>query len=207
MSRVFHINPQLPEPAALRQAAECLLAGGVVIYPTETVYGLGACHSNQAALDRVARMKGRTNQSPFLLLISDTDDLQRVARDISPQALALAHRYWPGPLTLLFKAAPGLSPSVTGVTGSVGCRISPHPVTRALLSNVGAPIISTSANLSGGDNPACLAEIPVDLLAAADITLDGGPTADRTPSTIVDATGSTLKLIRRGPLDIPGILR
>jgi L-threonylcarbamoyladenylate synthase len=199
------IDPAGPDPAVLQQAADCIRRGGIVVHPTETLYGIGAHGMDRSALERVARLKGRAGDSPFLLLISDIAALDRVARNISPQALALARRYWPGPLTILFTAAPGLSPAVTGAAGTVGCRISPHPFARALPAAAGAPVISTSANIAGGPNPSRLADVPDALLAGADMVIDGGPTAGSTPSTIVDATGIRLRLIRRGALDIPGI--
>jgi L-threonylcarbamoyladenylate synthase len=200
------INPRSPDEAALREAAHIIKNGGIAVYPTETVYGLGVLFNNTQALERLFAAKGRRETKPVLLLIDNSRALDRLTPDIIPEALALAERWWPGPLTILFKARPNLSPYLTGDEGKIGCRISSHPIARRLVELAGAPITSTSANLAGGPNAACIADIPQDLLERVDVIIDAGATPGGRPSTILDASALPFSVTREGAIPAQLIL-
>lgn len=181
--------------------AEHLRAGGLIAYPTETVYGFG-CALQPAALSALARLKRREARKPFLLLVRDRRELQGLRW--TPAATRLADAFWPGPLTLvLATGATGLPPEVTGPGGTVAVRASPHPGVRALLTALGAPITSTSANAPGAAPASSAAEVrrALDVLEAPDVwVLDGGALPPSAPSTIVDCSGFRPRVLRAGAI-------
>jgi L-threonylcarbamoyladenylate synthase len=194
------INPRSPDEAALHEAAHIIKMGGIAVYPTETFYGLGVLFNNEQALERLFAAKGRRETKPVLLLIENSRALGDLAAAMMPEALALAERWWPGPLTLLFKALPHLSPYLTGDEGKIGCRISADPVARRLVELAGGPITSTSANLAGGPSAACIADIPGALLERVDIILDAGATPGGRASTVLDVSALPFAVVREGAL-------
>ena len=175
MTTIF-IDPNNPDEQALREAARIIMQGGIAIYPTETVYGIGVRYDDQQALERLFDLKNRAQHKPVLLLLPRSEDLQRISSHVPPEARFLAERFWPGPLTLIVPAAPDLSVLVTGGGTTVGCRVSSCPAAARLVLACGMPITSTSANLSGGPNPAAISDIPPDVIARADVVIDAGPT-------------------------------
>jgi L-threonylcarbamoyladenylate synthase len=196
-----------PDPLMIDRAASILRKGGVVAYPTETSYGLGASISSVAALERIFAIKHRPREKPLLVLVADVSELAGLAAEIPDAAVSLMERFWPGPLTILFPSRPGRPWPLCGDTGKIGVRISAHPWARALVKALGNPITATSANLSGHPS-AYLAEDVARQLAdpPPDLILDGGVTAGHPPSTIVDASTQPLRLVRKGaidPRDIP----
>ena len=200
------INPQSPDEAALREAAHIIKNGGIAVYPTETFYGLGVLFNNEQALERLFAAKGRRETKPVLLLIENSRALDRLTPEIIPEALALAERWWPGPLTLLFKALPHLSPYLTGDEGKIGCRISSDPIARRLVELAGAPITSTSANLAGGPSAARIADIPGELLDRVDVILDAGATPGGLASTVLDVSALPFTVVREGALPVSLLL-
>ncbi len=146
--------------------------------------------------------KGRRETKPVLLLIENSRALGELATEMMPEALALAERWWPGPLTLLFKALPHLSPYLTGDEGKIGCRISADPVARRLVELAGAPITSTSANLAGGPSAACIADIPGELLDRVDVIIDAGTTPGGRASTVLDVSALPFTVVREGALPV-----
>jgi len=206
---IITVDPKEPDGKLLREAAAIIMQGGIAVYPTETVYGIGVRCDDEAALHRLFDLKGRERGKPVLLLLTRTDDLHRIGSSVPPEALLLAERFWPGPLTMVVPAAPDLSRLVTGGSGSVGCRVSSHPVAAGLVLACGVPVTSTSANLSGGASPASLGAIPGDILSRADIVIDAGPSAGGLPSTVYDVSRKPFRLVRRGVIpeaDITGAL-
>jgi len=171
--------------------------GGVVAYPTETFYGLGALARDGDALDRLARAKGRPEGKPLPLVAADAAMVEEVAR-LEGLARRLAEHFWPGPLTLVLPALPGLPTAVTGGTGTVGIRVPGSEVARALCRAAGGPIVSTSANPSGGPPPAEAGRIDPGLASRIDATLDAGPAPGGLPSTVVAVDGDRLALLREG---------
>ncbi len=185
-------------PRGIAGASRIILRGGVVAFPTETFYGLGADAGNVKALEKVFQAKGREPHKPLLLLVADPTWVSGLVKEIPAVAESLMNRFWPGPLTLIFEASHRLSPLLTGGTGKVGLRISSHPVAQALVRRVGKAITGTSANLSGQPSASLAAEVLRGMGGEIDAILDAGQTAGGLGSTLLDVTGERLKIIRRG---------
>jgi L-threonylcarbamoyladenylate synthase len=200
MPLTFTLNSRSPDDAALHEAAAVLRRGGIAVYPTETFYGLGVLFNNEKALERLFAAKGRRETKPVLLLIENKLELQKLTQEITPEALALAERWWPGPLTMLFKALPHLSPYLTGDEGKIGCRVSGDRIARRLVELAGAPITSTSANLAGSPSAASIADIPKELLDRVDVILDTGATPGGLASTLLDVTTRPFTVLREGAI-------
>ncbi len=183
----------------IEEAAAVLRRGGIVVYPTETFYALGSRADDAAALSRLARAKLRPEGKPLPLLAGDRDQVRRVAL-LDGAAERVADRFWPGPLTLVLPAAPGLDAAVTAGSGTVGIRIPASEVARALALRAGAALVSTSANPAGGPPPARVADLDPLLLAQVDHVLDGGPTPGGLASTVVRLEGSTVHVLREGAI-------
>ncbi len=180
------------------QAADRIRSGGVVVYPTETVYGLGADPFNTSAFARIYELKGREAEKGLILLIRGMQDLDALVADIPQAAEILIEEFWPGPLTLVFPAAPGLPGHLPAPSSTIALRMSDAPVASALLHHVGGPITSTSANRSG-QPPARNARQAADVLGGrVDLILDGGESSDPRPSTLVDVSGRNPKILRPG---------
>lgn len=186
------------DPAGIRKVGRVILQGGVAAFPTETFYGLGADARNEEALQKIFQLKGREENKPLLLLIGDRDWLSGLVRNIPPVAGRLMEKFWPGPLTLVFEASPRLSALLTGGTGTVGVRLSPHPVAQALIQAVGRAITATSANLSGQPSASVAAEVFRALGNRVDAILDGGQTAGGLGSTVLDVSSPSPRIIRQG---------
>jgi L-threonylcarbamoyladenylate synthase len=184
--------------AGIRLVSQVILQGGVAAFPTETFYGLGADARNEEALQKIFQIKGREEDKPLLLLIADRDWLSGLVRNIPPVAGRLMEKFWPGPLTLVFEASPRLSALLTGGTGTVGVRLSPHPVAQALIQAVGRAITATSANLSGQPSASVATEVFRALGNRVDAILDGGQTPGGLGSTVLDVSSLAPRIIRRG---------
>jgi L-threonylcarbamoyladenylate synthase len=196
--------PQVLNPTAdaIAAAAARLRAGGLVAFPTETVYGLGGDAGNAAAVQRIFEAKGRPADHPVIVHLADIDDLTRWARDVPERALALARAFWPGPLTLILPKAAQVLGVVTGGQDSVGLRVPAHPVARALLAAFarlgGHGIAAPSANRFGHVSPTTATHVADDLGAAVDVILDGGASEVGIESTIVSFAGDAPMLLRPG---------
>ncbi|MFM1919064.1 MAG: hypothetical protein RLZZ303_698 [Candidatus Hydrogenedentota bacterium] len=177
MSRILE-----PTPDALREAAKVLRDGGVVAYPTETVYGLAADPFNPEALRRLFAIKQRSDTKPVLLIVSSEEQLELVAAPLSDRAERCIHAFWPGPVSLVLSALEELPPEIAS-QGKVCVRCTAHEVAAGLCAAFGAPVTSTSANLSG-QPPATTAKAAC--LPGVDLVLDGGDLPPFTPSTVYD---------------------
>ena len=186
------------DPRGIKKAAQIILQGGIIAFPTETFYGLAADALNEAALKKIFQVKKREESKPLLLLIADKNWLKGLVQNISPLAERLMERFWPGPLTLVFNASAQLSPLLTANTGKIGIRLSPHPVTQALVQAVGRAITGTSANLSGQPSTLTAREVFQSLGESLDAVLDGGKTAGGPGSTILDVSDPSPQIIREG---------
>jgi len=182
----------------VERAAALLRRGGIVAYPTETFYGLGALASRRDALERLAAAKLRPAGKPLPLLGCDRAQLEAVVARFEPLAVELAARFWPGPLTLVLPAAPHVAPEITAGSGTVGVRVPGSEVARALARSAGGPIVSTSANVSGEPPPARPGALSPELLAHIDGVLDAGPAPGGLPSTVVAVEGGRVALLRPG---------
>ncbi len=194
------VNPDAPDPKALKRAAAVLSRGLMVGIPTDTLYGLAVNPRDPAAIAALFRTKRRELEQAVPLVAADVDQVERQAGRMSPLARRLASRFWPGPLALVIEASPELAPGVHGGTGKVAVRVPAHVVARELARTAGYPLTATSANRSGETPPSTADEVVAALSDVAELTLvlDAGPTPGGSPSTIVDATGGEPILVRAG---------
>ncbi len=192
------VDPRTAEPHTLAPAAAVLRRGGLVAFPTETVYGLGADARSAAAVTRVFAAKGRPADNPLIVHVGSLAAAERVVASMPPLAAALAARWWPGPLTLVLDAAPGLAAATTGRLATVAVRVPDHPVALALLAAADLAVAAPSANRSGRPSPTTAAHVCTDLGDAVDLVVDGGPCRVGVESTVVDARGSAPVVLREG---------
>lgn len=184
----------------IEEGIAVLKEGGIVAYPTDTVYGLGACISIPGAVDRIYQVKKRPRSLSLPLLLADTDRITGVAREVPPIAWQLINSFWPGALTIVLPRSKSVPDSVTAGGDSVAIRVPAHPVPAALIRGLGTPITGTSANLSGRPNPLTPAEVYAQLGAEVDLIIGGGPTPSGKESTIVDVTQEPPLILREGAI-------
>lgn len=193
---------ELPEvvagEAGVGRAAEVIRAGGLVAFPTETVYGLGADATDPAAVARIFAAKGRPVDHPLIVHLGDAGLVEAWADVVPPEAHLLADAFWPGPLTLLLWRSPKAPDAVTGGRDTVGLRVPDHPLALRLLDAVGDGVAAPSANRFGRVSPTTAADVVADLGDAVDLVLDGGPCLVGVESTIVDLTGGAPVVLRPG---------
>jgi L-threonylcarbamoyladenylate synthase len=198
MPVIIKIDAEHPEPDRIDAAVAILKSGGVIAFPTETFYGLGADARNEAAIEKIFGIKGRDFKNPILVVIGNVRHLDTFAAEIPAAARTLMDRFWPGPLTLVFKASPSVSPMLTAGSGKIGIRLTSHPVATELSRKLGGPVTATSANLSGAPECSSAYEVISQLEGKLDGIVDGGHTPGGKGSTIVDVTSSPPKLLREG---------
>ncbi len=201
-SPLIVVNPLHPEPAAIQRAVECLIRGGLVAFPTETVYGLGAHAFDPSAVRRIYEAKGRPPTDPLIVHLASIADLEMVATEIPSAVEALGRRFWPGPLTLLLPRRDSLPPEVSAGLDTVAVRVPSHPVAQALLQASGLPIAAPSANRFGHTSPTLARHVIDDLGGRVDLILDAGPTDWGVESTILDPLQSPPVLLRPGGISI-----
>ena len=199
MTRVM-VNPAAPEPAALERAAAIIRQGGLVAFPTDTLYGLAANPHDGEAVARLFVAKGRLAERAIPLIAADEAQVERQLGSLAPLARRLATRFWPGPLTLLVAAPSALAPEVSGGTSRVGVRVPAHAVARGLCRAANSVLTATSANRSGQPAADTADAVAAALGGRVDLLLDAGPTAGGPPSTIVDVDGDALRLVRAGAI-------
>ncbi len=187
-----------PTDDGLAVAGRLLRDGRLVAFPTETVYGLGADATDEAAVDRIFATKGRPGDNPLIVHVAAADRLADVAASVTPLAARLAARFWPGPLTLVLDARPDLPRRTTGGLDSVAVRVPAHPVARALIAAAGVPVAAPSANRSGRPSPTTAAHVVADLGGRVDAVVDGGRCEVGVESTVVDARGDRPVVLREG---------
>jgi L-threonylcarbamoyladenylate synthase len=184
--------------SGIEQAVEILRAGGLVAFPTETVYGLGADAANPGAVRRIYEVKHRPGGHPLIVHIGSAGQLGTWAREITPTAAALARAFWPGPLTLLLGRQTGVSDVVTGGLDTIGVRVPAHPLALELLHTFGGGIAAPSANRFGRVSPTTAEHVRADLGREVDLILDGGACDVGLESTIVDVTVEPPAILRAG---------
>ena len=183
-------------------AVNYLQQGGVVAFPTETYYGLAVDPDCTSAVTKLYKMKKRGKEKPLLLLVENDEQINTVANQVPLIYWPLIRKYWPGPLTLIFPAKQTLNEQITGNTGTIGIRISPHPLAQQLVRRMGKPITATSANISGFP-PARTAQQVVEMLGDnVDYVVDGGQTEAGLASTVLTIQNGKLTLLRRGKIDL-----
>ncbi len=189
----------------LKPAAQTLKRGGVIVYPTETVYGLGANIFHQKAVQKIYRVKRRDPRKPISAMIASIEDVDEFCIDVHEYARCLMHKYWPGPLTLILKASENLPRYMTSAEHKIGLRFPDHPITKALMVHHCQPITSTSANLANGRPPVTAHELNINIAGKVDLIVDAGSCSVQIPSTVLDCAGGEPILIREGSIPISEI--
>jgi L-threonylcarbamoyladenylate synthase len=197
MAEIMRIDPAQPLPQLIDKAAKVIKQGGVIIYPTETLYGLGANPLDPEAMKRLYAIKGREGSKPIPFLIKDQEMLETLVEDVPPTGRQLMEQYWPGALTLIFRAKKGLPPPLWGEKGTIGLRISAYPVAQLIVEAVDTPLPSTSANPAGEGDLTDIQSIAQAFGDQVDLIIDGGAVPG-IGSTVVDLTMTPPKVVREG---------
>jgi len=205
MPELIRIDPLAPSPSAFGRIIDILKSGEVIAYPTETFYGLGADAGNPAAVDKIFAIKGRDQRNPIPLIIGNLEMLQGLVLEIPPNARKLIEKFWPGPLTLVFSAAPLVNPALTGGSGKIGIRLSGNPLARKLSEGIAGPLTATSANLSGAGECVSAAQVVLGLNDRISTVVDGGETPGGKGSTVIDITVDPPKIFREGAVSAAAI--
>ena len=194
------LKVDLNTEAVFANARTVLLAGGVVAYPTDTFYGLGVDPFNREAVNRIFELKGREKNKPLILLISSRVQLETMVKEITPAHSALIQKFWPGPLTLLFKPGSVIPENVSAGSNRIGIRQPGNTMTRNLISALGQPITAPSANLAGESPPITAKQVQQSFGNRVDLIIDGGTCQGGKPSTVVDAVETPVRLVRHGAI-------
>jgi L-threonylcarbamoyladenylate synthase len=194
---IVRIDPKKPDAAALKEAADVLRSGGLVVYPTETAYALGCDPKSAKAVKRLFSVKKRDASKPLPTIAASAAMAKRFL-ELDRYARALAAAFWSGPLTLVAPAARRLAPGVASKKGELAVRVSPHPTAAALAAALGRPVVSTSANRSGGKTPYDVPSVLSQLGALPELVLDAGPLKEGPVSTLVRSSGGVMEILREG---------
>lgn len=205
MVKVLEVNQKAPNLKAIAEAAATIRSGRLVVYPTETVYGVGADACSDEAVAKVFSVKVRPIEDPISIAVSSLE-MARQFTQMTPKAEAIFKKFLPGPLTVILEAKPTVSKLLMAGTEKVGVRVPEHQVTLKLLDFVGGPITSTSANLSGKPAPSTAREALDQLGKNVDLVLDSGKCKLGVPSTVVDLTKEPFEVLREGPITKKEIL-
>lgn len=187
-------------PNAVEWAVERLLEGGVIVFPTDTVYGLAASLRHPDQLDRIFRIKGRDEGKPLPVLVASSDAAASLTEGLTEEQAMFLDRYWPGPLTVVVRAAAGLPSHARGADGTAGLRAPNHPLALEIIARAGGAIACTSANRTGKPAAVTAGEAAAALGSAVDLILDGGEAPGRLASTVVGFEGDELRIFREGPI-------
>jgi L-threonylcarbamoyladenylate synthase len=199
-TQIIRINPEVIELDKIKKIVNYLKMDGVIVYPTETFYALGADCFSQKAIQAVYRLKKRPPSKPLSVVISDLDMIREIVSEIPSTIQPLISNFWPGPLTLILKAAPRVPEELRGPSGSIGVRLTEHQWLRSLVRHASFPITATSANISGEkdiSNP----EYALRMFnGKVDLMVDGGETKGDLPSTVLGLSGKRVRIIREGAI-------
>ena len=204
---LLRVDPNHPDEATIARAADVIRRGGLVAFPTETVYGLGAHALDVRAVERIYDAKGRPSYNPIIVHVASAERARDVVREWNDVADRLARAFWPGPMTLVLPKRPEVPDAVTAGLPTVGVRVPAHPVAHALLEAAGVPIAAPSANKSMQLSPTMASHVVASLGDAVDVVLDGGPTWVGIESTVVDVTGDGPVVLRPGTITLEQIER
>jgi L-threonylcarbamoyladenylate synthase len=202
MTDVLRVDPARPDRVVIGRAAACLRAGGLVAFPTETVYGLGAHALDRAALQRLFAAKGRPAHDPVIVHVDTIERIDALVTAVPDAALTLAARFWPGPLTLVMRRSSQVPDEVTAGLETVAIRVPAHPVAATLLMAAAIPVAAPSANLFSRPSPTQASHVLEDLHGRIDLILDGGATLLGIESTVLDLSGETPTILRPGATTI-----
>jgi L-threonylcarbamoyladenylate synthase len=202
MTDVIRVDPDVPDGAEIARAADCLRRGGLVAFPTETVYGLGVHALDPAAVRRLFAAKGRPANDPLIVHVDSIDRVPDLVLHVADTVMSLAARFWPGPLTLVLPRSARVPDEVTAGLSTVAIRVPSHPVARALLHAAAIPIAAPSANLFSRPSPTRASHVLDDLRGRIDLVVDGGPTAVGVESTVLDLSGEVPMILRPGAISM-----
>ena len=203
MPTILKIDPKNPDKSSIITAVDILKSGGIIAFPTETFYGLGADAGNVEAIEKIFRIKGRNFKNPLPIIIGSNQDLSRFVEDIPETGRRLMERFWPGGLTIVFTASSNVLPRLTGGTGKIGIRLSSNVIASQLTKILSNPVTATSANLSGTKECSSADEVINCLGDKVDAVIDGGRTPGGLGSTIVDVTTDPPTILREGIIPSP----
>ena len=202
MTEVLTIDPLRPNPEHIARAAEVLRRGGLVAFPTETVYGLGAHALDRAAVRRIFEAKGRPSNDPLIVHVTTFAQVDPLVTGIPDAVHRLAARFWPGPLTLVLERSPLVPDEVTAGLDTVAIRMPAHPIARALIDAAAIPVAAPSANLFSRPSPTRADHVLEDLRDRIDVLIDGGPTTVGVESTVLDLSGDVPTVLRPGAVTL-----
>ena len=200
MPEILKIGDKNSEEIILTRAAEIIAHGGIIAYPTETFYGLGADATNEKAIQKIFAIKGRNFKNPISLIIGQTDNIYPLVQDVPQTAQKLMTAFWPGALTIVFLAANNVSPLLTAGSGKIGLRVSSHPGARGIIQRLKRPLTATSANLTGAPECTRASEVAEQIGDKIDAIIDLGNTPGTKGSTIVDVTCTPVAILREGAI-------
>ena len=200
MPEILKVSDKNSEETILTRAAEILAGGGVIAYPTETFYGLGADATNEKAIEKIFAVKGRNFKNPISLIIGQTEDIYPLVQDVPEIAQKLMAAFWPGALTIIFSAADKISPLLTAGSGKIGLRVSSHPGAQGIVQKLKRPLTATSANLSGAPECTRASEVAEQIGDKIDAIIDLGNTPGTKGSTIIDVTCTPPVILREGAI-------
>ncbi|MBW2489751.1 MAG: threonylcarbamoyl-AMP synthase [Deltaproteobacteria bacterium] len=198
--KIIQVDPLNPRDDHIVKSFQIIKDGGVIVFPTQYLYGLGADALNVEAVDKVFEIKQRSYHKPLLILIPHRQDLKRLVQHVSSAAVHIMNCFWPGAVTLVFKAKDTVPENLTANTGKVGIRMPQHPVALALSRAVGGPLTATSANITGDSGCSTVSDIDLRISDNVDLILDAGPLKGGTGSTVVDVTIDPPKILRDGAI-------
>lgn len=199
-TQIIKVNPEIVQDDKMDRVVKILKEGGMVVYPTDTFYGLGADCYREKALEMIYRLKKREYDKPIPLVISEMDTVRDICVDIPPAFKAMAQAFWPGPLTLILKASSRLPGLLLGKEGSIGVRMPDFYWVREMISRAGFPLTATSANISGKKGISQPEKIMEVFDGKVDLIVDGGKTPGGLPSTVVDLTSIKPQILREGAI-------
>ncbi len=197
-TKILKIDPNNIEIPELHEAANILSNGGTVVFPTETVYGLGANALDEVAITKIYEAKGRPSDNPLIVHISSIEAIDKIAQNISDKAKMLMDKFWPGPLTLIFKKSDRIPQNVTGGLDTVAIRMPSHPIAKKLIELSQIPVAAPSANLSGKPSPTREEHVLQDLEGRVDVIICGGSSEVGVESTVIDMTTDIPMILRPG---------
>ena len=200
MPQILTVSDKESEEKILTRAVEILAEGGIIAYPTETFYGLGADATNQKAIEKIFTVKGRDFKNPVSLIIGQTEDIYPLVQNIPESAKKLMAAFWPGALTIVFQASNKISPLLTAGSGKIGLRVSSHPIALKIVQKLKRPLTATSANLSGAPECTRASEVAEQIGDKIDAIVDWGKTEGDKASTIIDVTCDPPVILREGAI-------
>ncbi len=200
------IDPFNPQSELILKAADSIKKGGIVLFPTRCLYGIGVDPFNFEAVDRLFKIKQRSYSNPIPILVKDANDLNILVQHVPSTAKCIMDNFWPGQITIVFEAKSTIPVKITAGTGKIGIRLPEHPVAFSLVKEVNGPITGTSANISGKIGCSAISDLDIQLAEKLDILLDAGPLKGGTGSTVIDVTTPFPTILREGYVSAKNII-